>query len=1139
MKNNKLHYLAFTFFLLFTAYTQAQDNTVRIPLKTFGKPAGDLKGNAGDILSTAQIKEQFDSHIDLSTINPANNKFWQDTDLRSNTVSDPLLHQKMPSDKDVLIYNSFAGVVRQIGMYAIYVHGDKDPQKQIYRLKSGFQVHASLLKAALLRKIGIFQEAPKYMNSVRLKFSSLEELNGFILQAFCSDDPDQISAGCLPIDPQMNGYLSEKNEFDLTILVHGSYLEKLNPEVPNLFDGITPSTMDNVSLYAQSRAYRALIAPYLVADIGESINRFSTQAAAVRGGVAYLNYSFSSDFNNLTTVDDVKWILRKMAELTAQDWDDIITAAAYPQQLRELVKAKVLRRHKNMIETFFEAQESEELLGQNRIEIRKLKDINSGDGLVVKGKVMREKLAGYPQRFSHGDRKSPFESGDFLKLLNVKTQSVLVETALARLSDKLQKLNILSQDIKGIELGPNGVRPLVDANFLNFGVNASANRMVTTGTFYGSQAAVQLVDSLTMAASMGYFHVMDGLTGFDKIFGAGVSYIRNFTHVKPIAAMKDATKVKLKDLYIPSVLDKLASPLKDGKLTEFLTALKTGEVFTITDSIGGTAQFGINTTMASIAGLAAPFSLTGGLSVDGNMVVLRQIQFVRTDAGLQIYIRDQNSKAFGLEMNVNYFINLLKIRAETKRMDLHTRAYLLDYNADLMVKIENLEVIPDSELEKKIAKMKAYGNKAALALRALLMESNEDPLALNFAYQRFDIHHKLKTSDFSVKLLMLRDVQLNEEHLMTIKKPELPIIINGVEVKNQPIKIVTYKKGRLHGVDKLGFAAEIIDATLKKLLDKDAPVSVDQVSQNPSQTPFGKAQWTTVRADTELTQDRPGALPSVAIVEHVWSGWSLKKKALNEILDEVKEETKGVNFANYPLIPQDALIQVKEVDFYRITSHLSILPEGLTKIKDLLLSTNEPPGSLQKNKGISKFFQKLSETLGGKKAQAADKVLYNNLVKMLGNGDQVTGENKFMAECVAERQRVDNTQFPITSTWLKGTNYPCMISWMERLIVLSRKFPKDDLRQQNRWLAEVLYVIDEKIPLAAFLNYLGPDKFIFYIEVTGFRSGDEDGNDGNYISNVYGEPNRKLPYANGLLSVIADKSRINMTELDRTLGGFQ
>jgi hypothetical protein len=290
MKNNKLHYLAFTFFLLFTAYTQAQDNTVRIPLKTFGKPAGDLKGNAGDILSIAQIKEQFDSHIDLSKIDPANNKFWQDTDLRSNTVSDPLLHQKMPSDKDILVYNSFAGVVRPIGMYAIYVHGDKDPQKQIYRLKSGFQVHASLLKAALLRKIGIFQEAPKYMNSVRLKFSSLEELNGFILQAFCGKDPTEEAIACLPIDPQMNGYLSEKNEFDLTILVHGSYLEKLNPEVPNLFDGITPSTMNNVSLYAQSRAYRALIAPYLVADIGESINRFSTQAAAVRGGVAYIKY---------------------------------------------------------------------------------------------------------------------------------------------------------------------------------------------------------------------------------------------------------------------------------------------------------------------------------------------------------------------------------------------------------------------------------------------------------------------------------------------------------------------------------------------------------------------------------------------------------------------------------------------------------------------------------------------------------------------------------------------------------------------------------------------------------------------------------------------------------------------------------
>ena len=125
------------------------------------------------------------------------------------------------------------------------------------------------------------------------------------------------------------------------------------------------------------------------------------------------------------------------------------------------------------------------------------------------------------------------------------------------------------------------------------------------------------------------------------------------------------------------------------------------------------------------------------------------------------------------------------------------------------------------------------------------------------------------------------------------------------------------------------------------------------------------------------------------------------------------------------------------------------------------------------------------------------------------------------------------------SDYYAGTSYECLDDWVESLIKLSRRFPTNDKRAQNKWFTEVIYVMDEYIPMASMLNYLGSDKFIYYLEVTGFRSGDEDGDDGVYVSNVYGEPSKKHPYANGLISVIADKSKIGVTELDQTAGGFQ
>jgi hypothetical protein len=1121
-------------FFAFGFHLDAQESIVRIPLKTLNKPAFDLVDSNGQVLSIGQIKSHFDKGLDLSTLNPLENKFWQNNETNPLPAVDYFLHAQMPSPEEGLVFDGFVGVVRELGMYAINVKHPLNPS-QIYRLKSGLQVHSSLLKAAFLRKIGIYQESPKYYSNIKVKFNSLSEMNEFIKQAFCVGGPDEVAISCLSVDPDERGFISQKDESNLTLVLHGSFLEKMNAEVPNLFDGLTPSNQNTLSLYAQSRAYRALIAPYVIADVGESVNRFSAQSVSVRGGYAHFNFAFASDFNNVTSYDDVRWILRKMASLTDEDWDEIVKAAYFPAGVDDLVKAKLLHRFQNMIETFFEKNEQKQIL---KVQIPSL-NITTPDGVVQNGKVTTQKIAGYPQRFSHGDRQSPFESGDFMKYLKIKAQSAAIETALLRFSDKLQKLSVLNQDIVGIEVGPNGVRPLVDADYLSFGVNTSANRIVTTGTYYGSQAAVQVVDSLTVAANSGYFHVLDGLNGIDTVFGGGVAYIRNFIHVTPIASMDEAGKIPLKNLYIPSRLSKLTSPLKDGKLTEFLQSLKVGEVFTITDSIGLSGQIGFNTALDAIVGFTN-YGLTVGFSADGSKIIMRQIQFVRTNEGMQVYVRDQNNKAFGLEFNVNYFINLLKLRSQTSSRDIKTKVYMLNYNSTLVSQVDNLDIIPDEKLQLRVDNMKAFGNKAALALRSLIVESSTEALDTGLKFQKFEVEHELKTKELKTKFLWLRSSKLQEEHLLTLKKPEIPTVINGVQIVNEPVQIVTYKKGRLKGKDWFGFGLELTDGILRDQLGSNAPASFTQFSQNPSQMPFGKSEWTTIRTDTELTSSRQGALPTVAVVESVWGGWSLKRNKLNNIIEDVREKTRGINFADFPLVPNGALANVDKIDFYRVTSHLSILPSGIERIKYLILSPDTPDTVVKKKSFLGKFFQKLA----GGPAQPRDKALYKNIIKIIGNGDPVAGESAYLRACRLNQNRSQgggksgSGSFSETNDWYKGTEYECLADWVERLISLSRKFPASDLRAQNRWLTEVIYLLDEHIPLASIMNYLGQDNFIYYLEVTGYRSGDEDGDEGIYVSNVFGEPSKKHPYANGLISVLADKSKINSTELEQTAGGF-
>lgn len=1118
-----MDFIKFLFFNLFfiTIQVFADDSVVRIPLKTFIKPAFDLVDQNGKQLSTADLSRMFHQGQDLSKINPIENKYWQN---KKWSATDSLLHQMMPDEKGEVLFDAYLGADRDIGIFSIFVKAS-NRSDQRYGLTYGLQVHSSLIKAALLRKLGVFQESPKYFKTIKIKFISTEQMNDFIKKSFCEEGPSEINIDCLSVDPYKRGFISDLNNSQKTLLLHGAYLEKLNSEIPGIFDGLTPASTNTLGYFAQSRAFRSLVVPFVVADVGESLNRFSPQSVMIRGGWAYMNFINSKYFDNLTSEDDVKWMLRRMANLSSQDWDEIVQEGAFPQALQSLVKTKLIHRMKNMIESFFSHSEQLELL---KIEIPPLK-MNSGDGVVVDGKVMTQVIDGYPQRFSHGDRQSPFESADLIKYMKIKIQSATIQVALNQLNQKLTTTRQLSQNITAIEFSRTGVNPIGSVSGSNSGINFNANRIITTGTYYGSQAPVQMVDNISLSAAIGYNHILFATGGLSRNIGANLAYNRDYTHVTPLDSIKQTNKIPWSDLVVPSKLYQMTSPLKDGKLTEFISNLKMGEVFTITDSIGVLGRIGWTSSLDALMSFTTVTQPTVSMSLDTSGIILRQIQFTKTKEGLQIFIRDQNSKAYGVQFDANYFINLMRIRSQTTKTDLHTDAFLIDFNAELIQKVEKKELMPDENMQQTINQQKAISGKASAAIRALLFQSNKDLIYNNFQHDQFSIDHGLKTKELQTKILWYRATQLEEEHLLTIKKTQVEVP-GCLVVENKPIQIVTYRKGELRGRDLLGFGLEVTDSYLQNSLQKNAP-SFAQYSQNPSQMPFGMAEWRMIRSDMELTQDRVGALSPVSIIEHVWGGWNLKKSKLDQILTKVKDNMKGTQFADYPLLPEGVLAQVSKIDFFRITSHLTLLPLAIKKMKELILAPEAKDLAINKSRFVFNLFQRLSE-IGGR-ARVQDKAVFNNLMRIFGNGDEKLGYANYLNQCQVNKNNEYSYQ------WMKGTGYECLEPWVEKIIKLSRSYPEKDLRAQNKWMTEVLFVLDEQISQSYLLNELGKEKFIYYVEITGFRAGDEDGDEGTYISNVLGEPAQKSEYANGLVSIFSQKSKIIPVELERSQGSFQ
>ncbi|MBC7465793.1 MAG: hypothetical protein H7256_07360, partial [Bdellovibrio sp.] len=417
----------------------------------------------------------------------------------------------------------------------------------------------------------------------------------------------------------------------------------------------------------------------------------------------------------------------------------------------------------------------------------------------------------------------------------------------------------------------------------------------------------------------------------------------------------------------------------------------------------------------------------------------------------------------------------------------------------------------------------------------LIKQSNTWPLRENFKYRRYEINHNLKTTEIQKNILWFKATKMDEEHILSVYKPEM-VAPPGSTVVNKALQFSLYQRGELKGSDKFGFSLGILDAVLAKNVGKNAP-SFAQNSQNPSQMPYGKAYWRMIRSDSDLEADRSKALKSVATVDHVWSGWSIKQADLQSIIQELRDNLKNVDvkIASNATIPDGALYATKKIDFYRITSHLTLLPEALDTIKNIILAPEAADVKIDKPRFLSHFFQKLSE-IGGNKARAQDKVVYNNIMKILGNGDEKAGLQAYMQECQANQSPGgpnNEVQTVPVSAWSKGTNYECLESWTEKLIKLSRNFPTD-VRAQNRWMADVLYVIDEKIPQGYLLNALGVDKFIYYIDFAGFRVGDEDGDDGIYTPFVLGEPTKKSDYGNGLVSLLSGKFKMVPTELMTT-----
>lgn len=1081
-------------------YAQVSGKAVSIALPaskaTIKKPASDLVLN-GKVIDATEAANLATRGSDISLLNPEPNKMWQD---RMYSTSDAGTRDYPAADVGVRLLTHEAGV-KFTSLFSVQSNAQGG---QTFRLGLSRYAQPMMMRAALLRKLGYFVPSPKYYANITVTFATEDEKFEFIAQAELDTSSDFESRKWIKNHPTNK----------LALILSSATLETVSPDYFDLPWGLAPNPDDpaqvsTVQRFSNHRAYRALIVPYTAVDVPESVNRYSIKAISVASGFGIVPY-FMADSFQAAAYEDARWITRRLAQLTDQDLQEIVAEGNYPSAIAELV----LRKLKLRVRSFGEVLNIPMTIGNPSL------NFTSKDQLVVNGKVTKEFSPGYPQRFSHGERTSPYQEGDFARYLSVEGKSAIIRNVINKLNDRMQFITVedhaadyqkkvYNRIIDHIRNHPG--QPLAQKvdqwGGPLAGLNLRASRFVGTGTYNGSTAPVQLIDQLSMSAGIGYFHALDGIQKYTPFASGNLSVTRDYTHVRPILSVKEGNKEPWKNLVIPNYMRGLAKIIsldkveleggatQDG-LQKFLSDLRDGEVFTITDSLAVSASLSAVSSLDVLFGLT-PFSFINSvtLGADANRVILRQIQFVKGSTGVHVYVRTMKNRGQGLELNVSYFIRLLKIRAESQGANIVSDGFLIDYDPTLAADAD-----PESEQGKKFGET---GRKLKLALIPLIRNNDPELLYNLFNDRKFNIEHDLKTKESQVQFLNWRFGDFNEDHLVRIQYPrsdEAP----DLDPKDEEVVVFSNKRGEIKGRDFLSLGFSLIDGILS-YFKKEETVSRG-FGDNPANVPVGKAYWRVVNSETDLSKMDP--FPNVSIVQHVWGGWKLSKNKFLKIIKDIKKEFDNTPVAKYALIDAREFQNMKSLDFYRITANLSILNGGLENIR--------------------KFIEQPSVSGARKKK---DMALYNQMVKLIG-------EDQYLKDCIIDRRRRAGRTLGVDDVEpFRGNDYRCLTRDVRSLISLAGQIPKEQ-KALAQWNSKVISYLDDILTTPQLLKLIGEKNYIYLVRINGFRPGDEDG-DLEYFSNTYGSPEDDYSAAGGIINLYVRKTGIMPTELDRTLGGYQ
>lgn len=1054
--------------------SQAQAGSVVIPLSGIDAPASDLTYQ-GRPIDRDHVVDLVQKGVDVSQLEPAPSDVWSLQSLPIESAQE-MTKIAYPREGETVRFDSYMSNPQYI--FRSRVSTGLGPIYQTYQLLMGIDMHASLMRAALLRKLGYKLPTPKWYPKLQIRFDSLKARESF-LNAIGS--ATELSTSRWVID---------KPEKEPLLTIQDVVMQPAQIDVPMYQYGIL-----SANAVGGRRAIRGLILPLVWLDIAENINIYSWQMAHIISNDVVMNHPYANAFIE-TTLEDAKWMARKIGSLTKEDLSEIVKFGKYPEDAAALITEKMVARRDQMLQVLGIAPE---LKSNDR---NYAYDLNVSHGQYLRGGKLSigtkdNFLPGYAERFSYGDPDSPLSNGEITKYLVIDGGNAGLQSFFAKINKDLvgQSISDLAsshqyQELKDyftqVLIHPEKV-PVVPIKTWGGPIGSaqvSASRSVVSGSYYGDDSKVQLVDNLAVKGSVGFFLGMQGLSVNPNLQG-NLSLQRNYIHVRAVPSMKDALQLSknLKSLYLYGFMNHVGALLETGNktahnespddhasrirdnLNKFLAELKPNEIFFITDTLSGGANLGVSVPVlpfldfkflgsVPIIGTFLAQAFGNGPSADVGLgaaaVILRRTAIFRTVDGIQIYVQRMNTEAANTSFDVNWWLQIYSSSHTEKVGHARTQAYLLD-------KLLNLtEASGDPATQEHLA----------VALSSIFKNNNTEVLHENFS--DYLLEHAVTSKVNQAKFLRWKWYSSETSHELRVQPPAEPTRA-GFKPKDYERTLFSHGITKIQGTNDFGFLSDVISA-----FDPNIPPLASSSDINPSNTFLGTARWTAVTSEAELTPGR--TTEPVTTVENHWAGWNLPKKNFFKILDGIESKIRPVNL-DQPIFNRNDFNTMKAIQLYEINSKLVAYKGVIDRIHKILNPTSDVRDSVA------------------------------SLIQIEGEADL----NSFCDQYAPALSDPPTLEEMFSSPYTYRTqqngeiiNFTCVKPWMKEMLQLRAGDRPTTTRQFVSSDTRALQILQNNIDQTRLMNWMGKDNYFFQVRVTGFRTHDENGDQSSYSSDTVG-----------------------------------